>query len=125
MTVLSRLVGFYILRGLKNKLLILKDFIFYLSQKSHNLATIAPQFYYKIILRCKNLELLYIVNKKTGKRKGYIMYQLTIKENGKIVNEVKVDFNTAVQVINFNTIYYLKKSLTIKKGNQILTIKKM
>ena len=53
------------------------------------------------------------------------MYQLTIKENGKIVNEVKVDFNTAVQVINFNTIYYLKKSLTIKKGNQILTIKKM
>jgi len=52
------------------------------------------------------------------------MYQLTIKENGKIVNDIKVDFTTAVNLTTFKTIYYLKKSLTIKKDNKSLTIKK-
>jgi hypothetical protein len=53
------------------------------------------------------------------------MYQLTIKENGKIVNETKADFITAVNLTTFKTIYYLKKSLTIKKDNKTLTIKRV
>ena len=57
--------------------------------------------------------------------KGRKMYQLTIKENGKIVNETKADFTTAVNLTTFKTIYYLKKSLTIKRGNKSLTIKKV
>jgi Ni,Fe-hydrogenase III large subunit len=57
--------------------------------------------------------------------KGQKMYQLTIKENGKIVNDTKVDFTTAVNLTTFKTIYNLKKSLTIKKDNKSLTIKKV
>jgi hypothetical protein len=53
------------------------------------------------------------------------MYQLTIKENGKIVNDTKVNFITAVNLTTFKTIYYLKKSLTIKKDNKTLTIKRV
>jgi hypothetical protein len=63
----------------------------------------------------------YLNNKKQQRKK---MYQLTIKENGKIVNDTKVDFTTAVNLTTFKTIYNLKKSLTIKKDNKSLTIKK-
>jgi hypothetical protein len=51
--------------------------------------------------------------------------QLIIKENGKVVNDIKADFTTAVNLTTFKTIYNLKKSLTIKKDNKVLTIKKV
>jgi hypothetical protein len=57
------------------------------------------------------------------------MYQLTIKEKGKVIKDVKVNFENAVMMtggsVSFNIIYNLKKSLTLKNNNQTLTIKKV
>ena len=45
------------------------------------------------------------------------MYQLTIKENGKTVNDTKVDFTTAVNLTTFKTIYNLLLIIFVKFQN--------